>query len=162
MTKKSAIFPGSFDPLTNGHIHLIERGLKIYDEIIVAIGINPAKKGFFSIDERLEMIKEIFANEPRVLVDSFKGFLTDYSEKTKVPIILRGLRDGEDFRYEFQLASVNRQINPNVETVFLMSDPTIFFGSSSVVREIATIGGSVEKYVPKEVEKRILQKALKG
>ncbi|MBW1917350.1 MAG: pantetheine-phosphate adenylyltransferase [Deltaproteobacteria bacterium] len=155
---KVAIYPGSFDPITNGHIDLIERGLKIFDEIIVAIAINPIKSGLFSFEERVELIRGSINNHPRVKIDHFSGLLVDYVRTQNTNIVLRGLRAITDFDYEFQLAMMNRRLAPEIETVFLMTGLKWVFLSSGILKEAARLGGAIEGLVPEIVCRRLKEK----
>jgi pantetheine-phosphate adenylyltransferase len=146
----AAIYPGSFDPITNGHVSLIQRGLQMFDRLIVAIATNPKKQSLFSVDERQQMIREAVA-DPRVEVDHFEGLLVAYAKERKVPVVLRGLRAVSDFEYEFQMANMNRKIAPDVETVFMMTGEDYFYISSQLVREVAAFGGDVKDLVPANV-----------
>jgi len=156
--KKVAIYPGSFDPITYGHIDIIERALEIFDSVIVAIANNAEKKAFFSIEERLEMVKSIFKDTPNVIVDSFKGLLVDYVAKTNAIVILRGLRATSDFEYEFHMASMNRSLNTHLDTLFMMTSKDYFFVSSRTIKEVAGLGGAVEGLVPDLVARRLKEK----
>jgi pantetheine-phosphate adenylyltransferase len=153
-----AIYPGSFDPITNGHMDLIERGLRIFDQIIVAIAVNPVKKPLFSIEERIDLIRHSLNDHPRVKVDHFTGLLVDFVRQQGTNIILRGMRAITDFDYEFQLAMMNRRLAPEVETVFLMTDLKWVFISSSILKEAASLGGAIEGLVPDIVCRRLRQK----
>jgi pantetheine-phosphate adenylyltransferase len=155
---KTAIYPGSFDPITNGHLDLIERGLKIFDEIIVAIAENPVKKPLFTIEERVELIREVLEDHPRVRIDHFTGLLVDYVRRQNTNVILRGLRAVSDFDYEFQLALMNRRLAPEIETVFLMTSLKWVFLSSSILKEAVSLGGMVEDIVPPVVFQRLRDK----
>jgi pantetheine-phosphate adenylyltransferase len=155
---KTAIYPGSFDPITNGHLDLIERGLKIFDEIIVAIAVNPVKKPLFTIEERVELISEVLKDHPRVKIDHFTGLLVDYVRRQETNVILRGLRAVSDFDYEFQLALMNRRLAPEIETVFLMTSLKWVFLSSSILKEAVSLGGVVEDIVPPLVFQRLREK----
>jgi pantetheine-phosphate adenylyltransferase len=155
---KIAIYPGSFDPITNGHLDLIERGLKIFDEIIVAIAVNPVKQPLFTIEERVELIREVLNDHPRVKIDHFTGLLVDYVRHQNTNVILRGLRAVSDFDYEFQLALMNRRLAPEIETVFLMTSLKWVFLSSSILKEAVSLGGVVEDIVPPIVFKRLREK----
>ena len=148
---RRAIYPGSFDPLTNGHLSLIQRGLKVFDRLIVAIANNPAKKPLFSVDERRALISEAVGNDPRVEVDSFDGLLVDYAKLQGVHTVLRGLRAVSDFEYEFQIANMNRNLDPEFESVFMMTGEDYFYVASSLVREVASFGGDVSRLVPANV-----------
>ena len=145
-----AIYPGSFDPLTNGHLSLIQRSLKMFDRLIVAIAVNPKKTPLFSQEERIELIREA-VNDPRVEVDAFHGLLVDYVHQRNVSVVIRGLRAVSDFEYEFQLANMNRKLAPDIDTVFMMTGEDYFYISSQLVREVASFGGNVEGLVPPNV-----------
>ncbi len=155
---KTAVYPGSFDPITNGHLDLIQRGLKIFDTIIVAIAVNPVKTPLFTIAERVEMIREVLNDHPRVKIDHFTGLLVDYVRSQNTNVILRGLRAVSDFDYEFQLALMNRRLAPEIETVFLMTSLKWVFLSSSILKEAVSLGGAIEGIVPPVVFKRLRQK----
>ncbi|QSQ15258.1 MULTISPECIES: pantetheine-phosphate adenylyltransferase [Myxococcus] len=145
-----AIYPGSFDPLTNGHLSLIQRSLKMFDKVIVAIAVNPKKTPLFTEDERRDLIREA-VQDPRVEVDAFHGLLVDYVRRRGGSVIVRGLRAVSDFEYEFQLANMNRKLAPTVETVFMMTGEDYFYISSQLVREVASFGGDVTGLVPPNV-----------
>ncbi|MCP3101644.1 pantetheine-phosphate adenylyltransferase [Myxococcus sp. K15C18031901] len=152
-----AIYPGSFDPLTNGHLSLIQRSLKMFDRLIVAIAVNPKKTPLFSEDERRDLIRDA-VKDPRVEVDAFHGLLVDYVKRRGVSVIVRGLRAVSDFEYEFQLANMNRKLAPTVETVFMMTGEDYFYISSQLVREVASFGGDVTGLVPPNVNDRLKQR----
>lgn len=157
--KTVAIYPGSFDPVTNGHLDIVERGLKIFDKIIVAIMLNPAKKSLFSIDERIEMLRASMHDfKDRVEFESFNGLTVDYADSRKAHAILRGLRAVSDFEYEFQMALMNRRLNREVQTLFLMTGLRWIFTSSSIIKEAARFGGSIEDMVPQIVNEKIKEK----
>jgi pantetheine-phosphate adenylyltransferase len=151
MPKRTAIYPGSFDPLTNGHVAIIQRGLKVFDRLVVAVANNPEKRPMFTAAERENMIAEALGDDPRVDVDSFDGLLVDYARRKGVHTVLRGLRAVSDFEYEFQIANMNRHLLPDVETVFVMTGEDYFFVSARLVREVATFGGDVSAFVPPNV-----------
>lgn len=157
-----AVYPGSFDPITNGHIDLVERALRIFDQVIVAIATNRAKDGsLFTVAERVAMIREVFKDlGTRVKVDSFDDLLVAYTEKVGANVIIRGLRAVSDFEYEFQMATMNRGLKPEVETFFMMTGESYFYISSRLVKEVVTLGGDVSGLVPKSVLRR-LQKKIK-
>jgi pantetheine-phosphate adenylyltransferase len=155
---KIAIYPGSFDPITNGHLDLIERGLKIFDEIIVAIAVNPVKQPLFTIEERVDLIREVLKDHPRVRIDHFTGLLVDFVRQQNTNVILRGLRAVSDFDYEFQLALMNRRLAPEIETVFLMTSLKWVFLSSTILKEAVSLGGVVEDIVPSVVFHRLREK----
>ncbi|RKH16034.1 pantetheine-phosphate adenylyltransferase [Corallococcus praedator] len=145
-----AIYPGSFDPLTNGHLSLIQRSLKMFDRLIVAIAVNPKKTPLFSQEERIELIRDA-VQDSRVEVDAFHGLLVDYVHQRQVGVVIRGLRAVSDFEYEFQLANMNRKLAPDIDTVFMMTGEDYFYISSQLVREVASFGGNVEGLVPPNV-----------
>jgi pantetheine-phosphate adenylyltransferase len=153
-----AVYPGSFDPITNGHIDIIERGLEIFDGVIVAIADNAQKKSLFTIDERVEMAKEALQAMPDVVVESFSGLLVDYVEKTNASVILRGLRATSDFENEFQMAHMNKSLNKKLDTLFMMTGRDYFFISSRTVKEVASLGGDVNGLVPRVVAERLENK----
>ncbi len=156
--KRLAIYPGSFDPLTNGHLSIIQRGLKTFDGLIVAIANNPRKAPLFSMEEREHFIADATRHDPRIEIDSFDGLLVDYARKRGVKIILRGLRAVSDFEYEFQLANMNRKLDPDFDTVFMMTGEEEFYIASSLVREVASFGGDVKGLVPKRVNEALRAK----
>ena len=153
-----AIYPGSFDPVTNGHLDLIERGAKIFDRLIVAVLQNLEKEPLFAVPERLEMLREVTRKWPNVEIDVFNGLLMDYARQRKAQVILRGIRAISDYEYELQMALMNRKLEPNIETVFMMPAETYSYLSSRLVREIARLGGSVRDLVPSIVEERLRTK----
>lgn len=156
--QRVAIYPGSFDPVTNGHIDIVARGLKLFDKIIVAILHNPAKKSLFTVEERVELLTICLKNNPAIEIDSFDGLLVDYAARRNAQAILRGLRAVSDFEYEFQLALMNRRLNREVQTVFLMTGMRWIFTSSSIIKEAAQFGGNISGMVPAEVNKRLKEK----
>jgi pantetheine-phosphate adenylyltransferase len=158
MPKRTAIYPGSFDPLTNGHVAIIQRGLKVFDRLVVAVANNPQKSPMFTVEEREAMIADALGNDPRVEVDSFDGLLVDYARRKGVHTVLRGLRAVSDFEYEFQIANMNRHLLPDVETVFVMTGEDYFFVSARLVREVATFGGDVSAFVPANVLEALRRK----
>ncbi len=153
-----AIYPGSFDPLTNGHLDLIERGSKIFEELIVAILRNSEKDPLFTLPERKEMLQEMVKNYPNVRVDSFDGLLVDYAMKKNAKAVLRGIRAISDYEYELQMALMNRKLQPQLETVFMASGETYSYLSSRLVKEIFRLGGSVRGLVPDLVEEKMREK----
>lgn len=157
--EKIAVYPGSFDPVTNGHLDIVERGLKIFDKIIVAIMHNPAKQSLFNIEERLEMLKSSMQGfNTHVEFEAFNGLTVDYAYKRKAHAILRGLRAVSDFEYEFQMALMNRRLNREIQTLFLMTGLRWIFTSSSIIKEAARFGGDIEDMVPQIVNDKIKQK----
>ncbi|MBU0734125.1 MAG: pantetheine-phosphate adenylyltransferase [Proteobacteria bacterium] len=158
MCKKSAIYPGFFDPITNGHLSIVARGLHIFDHLVIAILNNPQKAPLFTIDERISMIKEAVKGKPNVEVDTFDGLLVDYVIQKESNIILRGLRALSDFEYEFQMALMNRKLNRHVQSVFLMTDYKWFYISSTIIKEAARFGGDVSGLVPGFVNNKLKEK----
>jgi pantetheine-phosphate adenylyltransferase len=158
MNEKTAIYPGTFDPITNGHISIVKRALKIFDNLIIAILNNPHKAPLFSIDERIYLIKQSFIDMPSVEVDSFDGLLVDYAVQKKSNIILRGLRALSDFEYEFQMALMNRKLCRDVQSIFLMTDYKWFYTSSTIIKEAASLGGDISGLVPKLVNNKLKEK----
>jgi len=153
-----AIYPGSFDPVTNGHLDLIERAAKIFKSLVVAVLRNSEKAPLFTLDERLEMLREVSASFPNVEVDSFDGLLTEYARKRQAKVLLRGIRAVSDYEYELQMALLNRRLEPDLETVFMVPAVSYSFVSSRLVREIARLGGPVGGLVPPSVEHRLRAK----
>lgn len=150
-TSKKALYPGTFDPITNGHIDLVNRSLKIFDEIVIAVAFAHHKKPLFSLDERIKLVQEIFIEDPCVSVVGFEGLLVDFAKEQKAQAVIRGLRAVSDFEYEFGLASMNRSLDEEFEAVFLTPSQEYSFISSTLVREVAKLGGDVSKFVPTSV-----------
>jgi pantetheine-phosphate adenylyltransferase len=161
MKERIAVYPGSYDPLTNGHIDIIQRGLKIFDKIIVAALENPSKTYLFSLEERMNMLKECFKDQPAIEVDYFEGLLVEYLKKRNVGTVVRGLRAISDFEIEFQMALMNRSIEPDFETIFLVPSIKYSFVSSRLVKEIYKLGGEVTKMVPPIVDQKLKEKYRK-
>lgn len=155
---KIAIYPGSFDPVTNGHLDIIERGLKLFDKIIIAILTNPGKQFLFTLEERMQMLEVCLKKFPNVKIDTFNGLTVDYAAQCNAQGILRGLRALSDFEYEFQMALMNRRLNREIQTVFLMTGMRWIYTSSSIIKEAAQFGGNIKGMVPPVVEKRIKEK----
>ena len=163
---RRAIYPGSFDPVTNGHLDIIERGCKLFDEIIVSILVNPDKKPFFTLEERHEMLTEVLNDITQggctVRVDSFSGLLVNYAVAQQASVIVRGIRAISDYEYELQMALMNRRLEPGIETVFMMPAETYSYVSSRLVKEVFQLGGTVEGLVPPAVEQRMKEKMKRG
>jgi len=158
MNERIAVYPGSFDPITNGHVNLVERALEVFDKLIVAVAHNPNKSSLFSVEERLEMIQAAMKNDPRVAVGSFQGLLVDFAEKQGARVIIRGLRALSDFEYEFQMTLMNRKLSRKVDTMFLMTGFKWFYTSSRIIKEAASLGGSVRGLVPEIVHQKLKEK----
>ena len=153
---RRAVCPGSFDPVTNGHVDVIRRSAALYDELVVAVLVNPGKAGLFSVEERMELLRDAVAELPNVTVDSFQGLLVDYCRDRGIPVIVKGLRAVSDFEYELQMAQMNREL-AGIETLFVPTAPQVGHLSSSLVKQIATFGGDVSSLVPKAVLDRLLR-----
>ncbi|HSB60583.1 MAG TPA: pantetheine-phosphate adenylyltransferase [Vicinamibacteria bacterium] len=153
-----AIFPGSFDPITNGHLDIVTRGLSVFREVLIAILVNPEKKPLFTVEERLETIRQVFRGSRRVRVDTFSGLLVDYAEEVGASVIIRGIRAISDFEFEFQMALMNRRLDPRIETVFMMPAESYSYLSSRLVKEVFQLGGRVSDLVPEVVERRMRDK----
>ncbi len=155
---KLAVYPGSFDPLTNGHVDIIERGTHLFDRIIVAILVNVEKSPLFTMEERVEIVRDVFKGQPHVEVDTFDGLLVDYVTRRKADVIVRGLRALSDFETEFQMALMNRRLGPHIETVFMMPAEQYTYISSRLIKEVFSLGGQVHGLVPEIVESRLKDK----
>ena len=153
-----AVYPGSFDPLTNGHVDIIERGARIFDRIIVAVAINAEKTPLFSVDERVGVIREVFRGNTTIEVDTFGGLLVDYARHQGASALIRGLRAVSDFEYEFQMALMNRHLEPTLETVFMMPAEQYTYLSSRLIKEVFSLGGAVSGLVPPTVEQWMTKK----
>jgi pantetheine-phosphate adenylyltransferase len=161
MKKKIGIYPGSFDPITNGHLDILNRGLELFDQVIVAIAFNIEKQGLFTVEERKELIRQSVKGNGNVIVDSFDGLLVDYVKRVNARFVIRGLRAMSDFEYEFQMASMNRNLNTGMDTLFMMTSKDYFFVSSRTIKEVAGFGGSVKGCVPDVVEEALKKKFAK-
>lgn len=159
---RTVIYPGSFDPLTNGHLDVIQRATKLFDKVIVAVAQNESKNPLFTLNERVELVKQAIAHLPQVEVDSFDGLLVNYVESRGGQAVVRGLRAISDFEFEFQLALMNRKLNERVETIFMMPKDTYTFLSSRIVKEIARLGGDVSSFVPAHVQTALKTKLSKS
>ena len=155
MENRKAVYPGSFDPITNGHVDIIKRGLKIFDDLVVAVLENPKKKPLFSTKERVEMIQAIFAEERNIEVKSFQGLLVEFANKNNAKVVIRGLRAISDFEYEFQMALMNRKLDPDMEMLYMMPKVNYTFLSSKLVKEVSMLGGCLTGLVPPLVEERL-------
>ena len=160
-TARLAVYPGSFDPLTNGHVDIISRGAALFDRIVVAILVNPEKRALFTLEERVEIASEVFADFEGVEIDTFDGLLVDYARRRDASVIVRGLRAISDFEYEMQMALMNRKLNPELETVFMMPAETFTYLSSRLVKEVFSLGGTVDEFVPPCVVSRLQRKQPK-
>ena len=154
--RSTAVYPGSFDPPTNGHCDIINRSSKLFDKLIVAVAVNPAKKYFFSVEERIAMLRKIVRDYDNIEVDQFSGLLVQYAERIGAVTIIRGLRALSDFEYELELALMNRHLNENVDTIFMMTSEHYSFIRSSLVKEVARLGGDISDKVPPVVEKYLM------
>lgn len=162
MKQPLAIYPGTFDPITNGHIDVVQRATVLFPRIIVLVARNSSKTPLFNADERVEMIKEVFAGNRRVRVDVFDGLLVDYARSKKATVLVRGLRAVSDFEFEFQMALTNRKLDSNIDTVFLMPHARYTYLNSSIVREVARLGGDISPFVPTSVRRRLQEKLRTG
>jgi pantetheine-phosphate adenylyltransferase len=158
MSGNIAVYPGTFDPITNGHLSIVNRALKIFDKLIIAILNNPQKEPLFSIEERISMIKDVLRSKSNIEVDVFDGLLVDYVLKKKSNVILRGIRALSDFEYEFQMALMNRKLNRDVQSIFLMTDYKWFYISSTIIKEAARFNGDISGLVPPSVCKKLKEK----
>lgn len=158
---RRAVCPGSFDPITNGHVDIVDRASAIYDEVVVAVLVNQAKSGLFSVPERIELIREVMAGSANVVVDSFSGLLVDYCLANDIPVIVKGLRAVSDLDYELQMAQMNHRL-AGVETLFMTTNPLYSFLSSSLVKEVAMYGGDVSALVPDAVVRRLTERLAEG
>ena len=157
---RTVIYPGSFDPLTNGHLDVIQRATKLFDRVVVAVAKNESKSPLFTLSERLELVAECVKHLPNVEADAFDGLLVNYVEKRSAQAIIRGLRAVSDFEFEFQLALMNRKLNERVETIFMMPKDTYTFLSSRIVKEIARLGGDISSFVPPSVQEALVARLL--
>ena len=149
---KIAIFPGSFAPLTVGHQSIVDRALPLFDKIIISIGINSKKNQYFSIEERMDWIEAVYGNNPKIEVKRYEGLTVDFCKKENANYILRGLRDSHDFKFEKNIAQMNKELNSTIETIFIITPPEISHISSSIIRDIIKNGGDVSKFIPKEID----------
>ena len=161
LMQKTAIYPGSFDPITNGHVDIILRGAKLFPRILVAVLENPKKKPLFTTKERMDMIQQIFKDRANIEVKAFQGLLVDFAKANQAKIVIRGLRAISDFEYEFQMALMNQKLNPAIETFFIMPNAKYTFLSSNLVKEVYSLGGSIRDLVPPIVEQKLREKFFK-
>ncbi len=155
---KMAIYPGSFDPITNGHISILRRTLTIFDSVTVAVAENPTKNTLFSLEERIEMIRESVKKDRKVYIESFRGLLVDYVESKNTNVIIRGMRALSDFEYEFQMSLMNRKLNKNIQTIFMMTDYKWFYTSSTIIKEASSYGGTIRGLVPEIVCQKLKER----
>lgn len=158
MTDRIAIYPGSFDPITFGHVNIVRRSIEIFEKVVVAVLVNQDKAGFFGAGERVDLIRRVFDGEPRIQVDRFDGLLVDYVRRSGSRTVIRGLRAPQDFEYEFQMTMMNRRMAPGIDTLFMMTDEQYFYISSRTVKEIASLGGDISGLVPDVVADAIQAK----
>ena len=158
MSEKIAVYPGTFDPITNGHLSILTRALKIFDKLIIAILNNPHKAPLFSLDERISMIKQVLKDKSNIEIDSFDGLLVDYVVQKGSNVIIRGLRALSDFEYEFQMALMNRKLDRDVQSIFLMTDYKWFYTSSTIIKEAASLGGDISGLVPPLICQKLKEK----
>ncbi len=157
-----AVYPGSFDPLTNGHVDIITRGARLFDRIVVAVLVNAQKAPLFTMDERVAIARQVFQDHPNVEVDTFDGLLVDYVERRQAPVIVRGLRAVSDFEVEFQMALMNQRLNGRIDTIFMMPAEQYTYISSRMIKEVASLGGTVHGLVPDIVEQKLREKFAGG
>ena len=156
--RRVAVYPGSFDPLTNGHVDIIQRGVRLFDRIVIAILTNIGKSPLFTIEERVQIARDVFRDKPNVEVDTFEGLLVDYARHREASVIVRGLRAFSDFEYELQMALMNRRLSPDLETVFMMPAEAYTYVSARLVKEVFALGGSIDGLVPEVVEAKLRRK----
>ena len=159
--KKSVIYPGSFDPLTNGHVNIIERASKCFDEVIIGVAKNSSKNSILTSDERVKLLKKVFKNKKKIKVDQFDGLLAHYVDKMKIYTILRGMRTVQDFEYELQMATSNNKLNNKIETIFMVADGNFSHISSSLIKDIVRLNGDASNFIPEIVEAELRRKLLR-
>jgi pantetheine-phosphate adenylyltransferase len=153
---KKALYAGTFDPFTNGHLDIVKRALSIFDEVVILLAVSPTKKPFIDLEKRKKLLNEVFSDDQRVSIDSWQGLIVDYAREKNIDAIVRGLRPTGDFEIEFQMASMNRKLNPQTETVFLMTGENLYYISSSLVKEVYQHGGEIKSFVPDAVYKHLM------
>lgn len=161
MSIKRAIYPGSFDPITNGHLDILDRTLHLFSEVVIVVAGTGHKDPLFTLDERIELIREVVKSRKNVKVDLWPGLIMDYARDNGISAVIRGLRAASDFEYEFMMAAMNKQLNPDVETLFMMTGQNLYFVSSSMIKELFRYGGDISPYVPELVMKRLKEKLKK-
>jgi pantetheine-phosphate adenylyltransferase len=161
LDRKRAIYAGTFDPFTNGHLDIVQRAVKIFDEVVVLVAVSPNKEPMMSSDKRVEVLKKLFAHESKVTVDSWSGLIVEYARQNKIGSIVRGLRPTGDFEIEFQMASMNRKINPECDTVFLMTSEKLYYISSTLVKEVYSHDGDITPFVPPLIHEALKSKKKK-
>jgi pantetheine-phosphate adenylyltransferase len=158
MSSHRAIYPGSFDPITNGHLDILDRSLSLFSEVIIVVAGTGSKNPLFTPEERVDLIREVTKNRPGVKVDRWSGLIMDYARQNQISAVIRGLRAASDFEYEFMMASMNKALNPKVETLFMMTAQNLYFVSSSMIKELFHYGGDISSYVPEAVARRLKEK----
>ncbi len=162
MKKRIAIYPGSFDPITNGHLDILDRSLKLFSEIVVVVAGSGRKSPLFTPEERVELIRDVVADRPQIRVDQWSGLIMQYAKEHHVHAVVRGLRAASDFEYEFMMSTMNKELNPDVETVFMMTAQNLYFVSSSMIKELFLYGGDISPFVPPQVVERLEAKRKKA
>jgi len=161
-TERLALFPASFDPVTNGHLDIIQRAHRVFSDLVVAVANNVEKRGMFSVDERMEMLRAALGDQPGIRITAFDGLLVDYARRIGANVVIRGLRAVSDFEYEFEMALMNRHLFPEIETLFMMTSQQFFYVSSSRLKELVRFGGNVDDFVPPLVAKKLRERLGRG
>ena len=159
---RRAIYPGSFDPITNGHIDIVERSLSVFDEITIVVAASARKSPLLGVDERVELVRDVFKGKRKIKVDRWDGLIMDYARKHQAHVLIRGLRAASDFEFEFMMAAMNKNLNPDVETVFMMTGQNLFFISSTMIKELFRFGGDISPYVPPKAWRYLKDKRKAG